>query len=655
MPSSRGSCSLCVLVVLVASLAYAEDVKHITSPATGRVTTITVENQKAPLASIDPVLSAEAFVIQHADAFGSADPQAEFKVKSDTTDNIGMHHVRFGQEIAGVPVYDGELVAHTNPDGTVSSLNGNVASGVKISVKPKIKEARALAIAETLFRKEYPGAQPQFRSSTLYVLQPAVFNHTNELTEYLVYEIRLLSQHRADKSYFVDAKDGTLRLAIDQVRRINRRVPDCSARLGDGGCWVNLYTLWNDPQYGWVTHPPEDYTFGYKEGEGAPFPHGPNPRYLEGGDSLDTDACFTLLGDIHSYYQSKFNRNGANGQGGNTDGSLYPQDRDFGWTYLDWVWGQGCAGCAYFANSGPEFCKDALEFDTLGHEYTHGTSQVLTYRGESGALAESHSDVIGEMFEYYESGSSDWLIGESVPRGPWRSLIDPPSLINLDSGRPYPDRYTSDDFYCGQQDNYGVHVNSTVPSKGNYLATMGGQFNGCTITGLGREKVEQILYQALFHYTPSESFAAAYQDEIQACNELAQTGSFGITPPDCQQLTRALQAAEMDQASRCESNHPPFHPATCQCVDTDGGNNGNLSGIVNYRYHNYTDQCIGVCFLQENYCQNYTRRSQIISCPRGCSNGACRTNGPLRCPGHPTPPPDWPPLPVPTPPTLFEP
>ncbi len=125
-----------------------------------------------------------------------------------------------------------------------------------------------------------------------------------------------------------------------------------------------------------------------------------------------------------------------------------------------------------------------------------------------------------------------------------RSLANPPSVSN-NPAHPYryPDRYHHPDFYRGDTsyDNGGVHTNSSVPNKAAYLTAMGGTFNGYTITGLGLAKVEQIWYRALTtYYANSETFNGAYVALRQACADL-------YPPADLAELTKALQAVEMDQ------------------------------------------------------------------------------------------------------------
>ncbi len=100
----------------------------------------------------------------------------------------------------------------------------------------------------------------------------------------------------------------------------------------------------------------------------------------------------------------------------------------------------------------------------VSHELTHSLIQQacnLDYYGESGALNESYSDIIGVMFEFwlyekhrgigYELGSELYKDGHSM-----RSFIDPNKC-----GQPAS---TKDPLYCNDSkiDNKGVHINSGI-------------------------------------------------------------------------------------------------------------------------------------------------------------------------------------------------
>ncbi len=172
--------------------------------------------------------------------------------------------------------------------------------------------------------------------------------------------------------------------------------------------------------------------------------------------------------------------------------------------------------------------------DVVGHELTHGVTEFtsgLIYQGESGALNESFSDMMGNTSEFFAASRGldpaaqpDWLIGEDViPAGVYggtnpgfRNMGDP-----QDDGDPdhYSERYT------GTSDNGGVHTNSGIPNHAYYLAVNGGQNAGCDTTGsgghthtadcnvtvpaLGLTKAEQIFYKGFTSMTEYANFCDA--------------------------------------------------------------------------------------------------------------------------------------------------
>ncbi len=137
------------------------------------------------------------------------------------------------------------------------------------------------------------------------------------------------------------------------------------------------------------------------------------------------------------------------------------------------------------------------------------------------------------------TGSCDWLEIVGPTNRVSRNMSDPthgPLLAGLTS----PDRYFSPYSYTGTLDAGGVHVNSTVLTHGLYLAVEGGSFNSYNITGIGFDKMEQILYRAeTLYFDSTENFFTAYDDIIQAANDL-----YG--PTDVAELTKALNAVEMN-------------------------------------------------------------------------------------------------------------
>jgi bacillolysin len=150
--------------------------------------------------------------------------------------------------------------------------------------------------------------------------------------------------------------------------------------------------------------------------------------------------------------------------------------------------------------------------DVVGHELTHGVTQFtsnLIYEGESGALNESFSDMMGNTIEFYAdahgldpAASPDWRIGEDVIVGTdgFRNMGDPAEFGD-------PDHYS--ELFTGPEDNGGVHTNSGIPNHAYYLAVNGGQNAGCdevgaphthtadcdvTVPAVGLARAEHVFY-----------------------------------------------------------------------------------------------------------------------------------------------------------------
>lgn len=229
--------------------------------------------------------------------------------------------------------------------------------------------------------------------------------------------------------------------------------------------------------------------------------------------------------------------------------------------------GSVCPDASFSRSEGTvSFCFTTVVIDVIAHENMHGlpfyshfdgagNAVGMVYSGQSGALNESQSDVWGELYQKHVSGTTDWINWPEYQPGGGRNLASPPITT-------YTDRLFSSLTYCGSSDQGGVHYNSTITSKGCYLVAEGGVFNGCTITGIGADKLEQILYRAVTqYYSTSATFNEAYADLIQAATDL-----YGVGSEEVRQTTRALQAVELDQPGYC-SGLPPRPP---QALDVEG-------------------------------------------------------------------------------------
>ncbi len=473
----------------------------------------------------DPAQIANQAMKEYGTFFGLKKPEQELQLLTVNSDNLDMKHVRYNQSKNGIPIYGAQTIVHLSKESDVSSINGNIVPDDGLVTTPLITKEMAIAIAKNRWSQEGLPMSPTVMAAGLEIFNKGIIENAPGQTSHLAWKILLYRQHRQAKEiYFIDAYDGGWLYQIGGIQSaVSRRIYDCA--LDGNNCYLD---------YSYLGH-----YYGRSEGQSV---RGANP--LVGG--TDVDDLYGYAGSAHNYYSTKFGINGANNQGGIGDGSHNPVTRTDGYTYIDYV-GDVCPN-AYFDGYSINFCKDFEVLDVVGHEYNHAVDTFaippagLTYAYEPGALNEGFADIFGEALQNYAEGSSDWLLGEDLPGGELRNLSDPASLS-------YPDRFYSPYYYCGSSDNGGVHQNATVLGHAAYLIAVGGTFNGCTVSGIGRTKEEAIFYRALTTYTTASSdFNDEYTAIINACNDLYGSGS-----SDCTQVTKALQSVEMDQPGRCSS------------------------------------------------------------------------------------------------------
>jgi len=135
---------------------------------------------------------------------------------------------------------------------------------------------------------------------------------------------------------------------------------------------------------------------------------------------------------------------------------------------------------SYGDGDGTYFKGFAHAIDVTAHEMSHGIVQYtagLLYEGQPGALNEHFADVFGTVIKQLYKGqneqTADWLLGDEI-MGPAlagraiRSMKTPDDPhIPLD---PQPAHMK--DYFHGEEDYYGVHINSGIPNKAFYLVAL---------------------------------------------------------------------------------------------------------------------------------------------------------------------------------------
>ncbi len=154
----------------------------------------------------------------------------------------------------------------------------------------------------------------------------------------------------------------------------------------------------------------------------------------------------------------------------------------------------------------------ASALDAVAHEFTHAVSDYivgdghegLIYYGESGALNEAYSDIMGCLIEG-KSGEGLWLCGEDSDEA-IRSMKDPHAY---DQPEHYKDRYT------GGNDHGGVHTNSGIFNYAAYKMITDKRTSGIELTTWAK-----VFYRSLFRLTSDATFTDARGAVISAAKNI---------------------------------------------------------------------------------------------------------------------------------------
>jgi Zn-dependent metalloprotease len=166
----------------------------------------------------------------------------------------------------------------------------------------------------------------------------------------------------------------------------------------------------------------------------------------------------------------------------------------------------------YGDGDGQYFQRFTVCLDVVGHELTHGVTQneaQLVYSGQSGALNESISDVFGSLVKQWSKNQTadqaDWLIGAGL----FTSAVHGQALRSMaNPGTAYDDRAIGKDpqpsdmsgYVDTTDDNGGVHINSGIPNRAFYLASM-------SLGGYAWQKVGLIWYRTVLgRLSPTATF-----------------------------------------------------------------------------------------------------------------------------------------------------
>ncbi len=229
-------------------------------------------------------------------------------------------------------------------------------------------------------------------------------------------------------------------------------------------------------------------------------------------DDVSVNEAYDGLGATFALFEDIYQRNSIDGLGLPLNATVH-----YGSQYDNAFWDGG--QMVFGDGDGEVFGRFTGSVSVIGHELAHGVTQYtagLAYQGQSGALNESISDVFGALVEQYlgkqTAEQASWLIGaglftDKVQGVALRSMKAPGTAYDDDVLGKDPQPAHMDGYVTTKSDNGGVHLNSGIPNRAFYLASVA--IGGNAWDGAGQIWYDTLVGESLSNTVKFAGFAAA--------------------------------------------------------------------------------------------------------------------------------------------------
>lgn len=440
--------------------------------------------------------------------------------------------VKFQQTVDGMPVVAGELAVAVDADGDLQSVTGETTP---LSLPDEARtvsaaEAQRTAVALAAREHEVPAGALRAGPAQAFAYDPALLGPGGtggtggEAGLRAVWRLEVTGPADVRHAVLVDRARGTIALHYNQVTNARVVCDYANQRAADGVCASTSSRK------------------ARAEGDGTT-------------GITEVDRTYDIVGHTSDWYADNLGvdlnaliaSSASDGTKLRASVRFCVQNQKSGCPMVNAFWN----GVGIYLGNG-----FAAADDVVAHELSHGVVEKtadLAYWYQSGAINESMADVFGELVDLNNPDSeteTPWLIGEGSPIGTIRSMSNPAQYDQPDrmtSSRYHAEPWNSPDFDSG-----GVHFNSGVGNKAAYLIARPASdgavtFNGQTITGIGHAKAARVYFESLQLLTSGADYADLYGVLPQACANLAAGGVGGITVADCQTVSAAVTATEMNK------------------------------------------------------------------------------------------------------------
>ncbi len=501
-------------------------------------------------------ITAPAFLSDYLGFLGLNTNSDVYELRNQQNDQLGMVHYRYQQLHRGIPVEGGEMLLHEK-NGYLQTANGEVVTGISGSPQPLITPTEALQWAEQhigathylhhdeeqlrYFQGVLDHPEDLLPSPELVWAHP---DYNNRGEEYrLAYKLDIYALEPMSRQYvFVDAQNGELLFTLDRICNGNT-VGTAETRyhgtrpIYTDSVSAEVYRLRETITGGGIETYDLNTTTQYSQAVDFIDSNNYWNNYNAEQDEVATDAHWGAQ-VTYEYFYNEHGRDSYDDQGAKLISYVH-----YGQNYVNAFWnGQFMTYGDGNGSFGP-----LTALDVVAHEISHGVtgnSARLIYRGESGALNESFSDIFGAAVEFLnDSADGDWIIGEEMNASGLRNMKNP---------KPYGDPNT----YQGQNWGYGlfidngyVHSNSGVQNFWFYLLSDGDagvndHGDQYVVKGIGVQKAGAIAYRNLNNYlTRSSDHFDARQGALQAAADL-----YGSCSEELIQTANAWYAVGLGEA-----------------------------------------------------------------------------------------------------------
>ncbi|WP_407700317.1 M4 family metallopeptidase [Streptomyces beihaiensis] len=424
-------------------------------------------------------------------------------VRDVVKDRDGTTHTRYERTYDGLPVLGGDLIVHTSKSGAREGVTRATHRSIDVATT-----GATLKAAPSGARKVVWAASG---------------------TPRLAYE-KVVDSTDADGTpsrlhLITDARTGKKIYQYDDIRtdtgtgnsQYSGKVGIGTTKTGSG------YALTDATRGGHSTY----NLGGGSSGKGTLFTDSDDTwgdGTVNDPATAGVDAAYGAQ-ETWDFYKKTFGRSGIRGDGKGAYSRVH-----YGNAYVNAFWDDSCFCMTY--GDGQNNQHPLTSLDVAGHEMTHGVTSAtagLNYSGESGGLNEATSDIFGTAVEFYANNPSDpgdYLIGEKID-------------INGD-GTPlrYMDKPSKDgsslDYWSHRAGHVDVHYSSGIANHFFYLLSEGSgkktingvaydspTYDGSKVTGIGRDKADQIWYKALTTYfTSTTKYKDARAGTLKAASDL---------------------------------------------------------------------------------------------------------------------------------------